>query len=285
MCVNTDTHRSNTDSRASTESRNEDNRSKILVGITGKGAPCKFCVGLKKPCNKNHKRYVYVDDGNDNDGPFEVAITNEGKQCKICLRNFGRDQCQHHRHHKKGRQYVTVCLSIPSKPSLSGGEKSASSSTEKQKKEEIADENAGSNKDSSSNKSKTKCTDDTDERVPPVISPSPAEDSTTAEGCTQQQQQEEEEQQQDDDVESFLKVYPPASMKEFTVALEMLDKDGMISSEYSCKTAKKAFHKMSLKHHPDRNPLTKEAATEKFQTISNAWSELDKLLKNIDEEN
>ena len=180
---------------------------------------------------------------------------------------------------------MTICLSIPSKPSLSGEEKSASSSTEKQKKEEIADENAGSNKDSSSDKSKTKCTDDTDERVPPVISPSPAEDSTTAEGCTQQQQQEEEEQQQDDDVESFLKVYPPASMKEFMVALEMLDKDGMISSEYSRKTAKKAFHKMSLKHHPDKNPLKKEAATEKFQTISNARSELDKLLGNNDEEN
>ncbi|OEU10440.1 hypothetical protein FRACYDRAFT_247542 [Fragilariopsis cylindrus CCMP1102] len=173
MCVNTYTHRKNTTSRASTESRNEDNRSKILVGITGKGAPCKFCVGLKKPCNKNHKRYVYVDDGNDNDGPFEVAITNEGKQCKICLRNFGRDQCQHHRHHKKGRQYVT-------------------------KKEEMADENAGSNKDSSSDKIKTRCTVDTDEKVPPVISLSPAEDSTTAEGCTQQQQQEEEEQQDGD---------------------------------------------------------------------------------------
>jgi hypothetical protein len=284
MCVNTDTDRNTTTNRATTESRNEDNKNKIFVGITGKGAPCKFCVGLKKPCNKNHKLYAYVDDGNDNDGPFEVAITNEGKQCKICLRNFGRDQCQHHRHHKKGRQYVTVCLSLPSKPSLLGEENSASSSSEKRKKEKMADENDGSNKDSSSDKSKTKCTDDADEKVPPVIPPSPpaaAEASTTADGCTQQQQQLEE----DDEAESFLKVYPPASMKGFMIELGMLDKDGMISSDYSRETAKKAYHKMSMKHHPDKNPLKKDAATEKFQTISSSWSELDELLENNDEEN
>ena len=284
MCVNTDTDKKNTsNSTASTESRNEDNKNKIFVGITGKGASCKICVGLGKPCNKNHKRYAYVDYGNDNDSPFEVAITNEGKQCKICLRNSGRDQCHHHKHDKKGRQYVTVCLSLPSGSSSSGEEKCTSSSSEKQKKEKMADKNDGSNKDSSSSDSDKSKTDDTDEEVPPVIPPSPppAEASTTAaDGCTQQ-----EEDEVDDDVESILKVYPPASMKGFMSELGMLDKDDMISSDYSRETAKKAYRKMSMKHHPDKNPLKKDAATKKFQTISNAFSELDGLLGNNDEEN
>ena len=39
----------------------DNNRNKIFVGITGKGAPCKFCLALRKKCNKNHKRYAYVD--------------------------------------------------------------------------------------------------------------------------------------------------------------------------------------------------------------------------------
>jgi preprotein translocase subunit Sec63 len=58
----------------------------------------------------------------------------------------------------------------------------------------------------------------------------------------------------------------------------------MISSDYSRETAKEAYHKMSLKHHPDKNPLKKDAATKKIQTISNAWSGLDELLGNNDEQ-
>jgi len=40
---------------------------------------------------------------------------------------------------------------------------------------------------------------------------------------------------------------------------------------------KKAYHKMSLKHHPDRNPHQKEAATIKFREINEAYKFLNKF--------
>lgn len=49
----------------------EDNENKMLAGITGKGAPCKLCLALRKKCNRNHKRYDYVDYVRDNDRPFD----------------------------------------------------------------------------------------------------------------------------------------------------------------------------------------------------------------------
>ena len=35
---------------------------------------------------------------------------------------------------------------------------------------------------------------------------------------------------------------------------------------------KKAYRKLSMKHHPDRNPDNKDEATQKFQEISEAYS-------------
>ena len=45
-----------------------------------------------------------------------------------------------------------------------------------------------------------------------------------------------------------------------------------ISSSASDNEIKKAYRKLSVKHHPDKNPNNKEEATKKFQEISEAYS-------------
>ena len=45
-----------------------------------------------------------------------------------------------------------------------------------------------------------------------------------------------------------------------------------ISSDANDNDIKKAYRKLSIKWHPDKNPDNKEAATEKFQEISEAYS-------------
>jgi hypothetical protein len=45
----------------------------------------------------------------------------------------------------------------------------------------------------------------------------------------------------------------------------------------SMEEIKKAYKKLALKHHPDKNPNNKAAAEEKFKEISNAKEALEKL--------
>jgi curved DNA-binding protein CbpA len=45
-----------------------------------------------------------------------------------------------------------------------------------------------------------------------------------------------------------------------------------VKTDASDSDLKKAYHKLSIKWHPDKNPDNKEEATKKFQEISEAYS-------------